>query len=98
MTVIDRSRNDLETLDLGVEGMTCASCVAHVERAIAAVPGVDAVSVNLATERAHVTFAKGDTDLGQIEAAVRQSGYTPVESTIELSISGMTCALSLIHI
>ena len=42
MTVIDKSRNDLETLDLGVEGMTCASCVAHVERAIAAVPGVDA--------------------------------------------------------
>jgi len=39
MTVIDRSRNDLETLDLGVEGMTCASCVAHVERAIAA--GID---------------------------------------------------------
>ncbi|WP_454657017.1 heavy metal translocating P-type ATPase [Bosea beijingensis] len=98
MTVIDRSRNDLETLDLGVEGMTCASCVAHVERAIAAVPGVDAVSVNLATERAHVTFAKGDTDLGQIEAAVRQSGYTPVESTIELSISGMTCASCVGHV
>jgi Cu+-exporting ATPase len=98
MTVIDRSRNDLETLDLGVEGMTCASCVGRVERAIAAVPGVDAVAVNLATERAHITFAKGDTDLRQIEAAVRQTGYTPVETTIELSVSGMTCASCVGHV
>jgi heavy metal translocating P-type ATPase len=98
MTLIDRSRNDLETLDLGVEGMTCASCVSHVERAIAAVPGVDAVAVNLATERARVSFAKGSTDLKQIEAAVRQSGYTPVENTIELSVSGMTCASCVGHV
>ncbi|MCO5093303.1 heavy metal translocating P-type ATPase [Bosea sp. (in: a-proteobacteria)] len=98
MTVIDRGRHDLETLDLGVEGMTCASCVAHVERSVAAVPGVDAVSVNLATERARVSFAKGDTDLGKIAEAIRQSGYTPVETTIELSVSGMTCASCVGHV
>jgi Cu+-exporting ATPase len=98
MTVIDRTGHDLETLDLGVEGMTCASCVAHVERAIAAVPGVDAVSVNLATERAHVSFAKGATDLGQIEEAIRQSGYEPVETVVELSVSGMTCASCVGHV
>ena len=39
-----------------VEGMTCASCVAHVERALKAVPGVAAASVNLATERAGIEF------------------------------------------
>ncbi|QEL26383.1 copper-translocating P-type ATPase [Bosea sp. F3-2] len=98
MTVIDRSRNELETLDLGVEGMTCASCVGRVERAIAAVPGVDAVAVNLATERARITFAKGGTDLRQIEAAIRQTGYAPVETTVDLSVSGMTCASCVGHV
>lgn len=46
-------------LDLGVTGMSCAACVRRVERAIAAVPGVEAVSVNLATERASITPAAG---------------------------------------
>ena len=43
--------------DIGIGGMTCASCVARVERAIAKVPGVAGVSVNLATESARVTWA-----------------------------------------
>src|SRR3546814_10999239 len=45
-----------ERLSLAVAGMTCASCVGHVEKAIAKLPGVSGVSVNLATERADVTF------------------------------------------
>jgi copper chaperone CopZ len=51
----------VRTIDLPVEGMTCASCVARVERAIRAVPGVADVAVNLATERARVTAAPGVT-------------------------------------
>ena len=42
-----------------VEGMTCASCVRRVEKAIAAVPGVESASVNLATERAAVSWPRG---------------------------------------
>ena len=42
------------TLDLPIQGMTCASCAGRVERALRAVPGVAAVAVNLATERAEV--------------------------------------------
>ncbi|KAB2956515.1 MAG: copper-translocating P-type ATPase [Rhizobiaceae bacterium] len=63
-----------ETLDIGVEGMTCASCVRRVEKAIAAVPGVAEVSVNLATERAHVTTA-GHVAHEAIASAVRDAGY-----------------------
>ena len=48
------------TLDLDVRGMTCASCVARVEKALAAVPGVTEVAVNLATERARVATRTGD--------------------------------------
>ena len=59
-----------------VEGMTCASCVRRVEKAIAAVPGVLSASVNLATERATVK-AVGGTPFTSIEAAIRKAGYEP---------------------
>ena len=98
MTVIDRAKNELATLDMGVEGMSCASCVGRVERAIAAVPGVEAVSVNLATERAHVTFAKGSDVVKRIEDAVRQTGYQPLEQMVDLSVTGMTCASCVGHV
>ena len=52
------------TLDLGVGGMTCASCVARVERALKKVPGVQEVAVNLATESARITYADGGEDGG----------------------------------
>ena len=50
-----------ERLDFTVRGMTCASCVSHVEKALAHTPGVNAASVNLATERAEVSLAPGAT-------------------------------------
>ena len=61
------------TLDLKVEGMTCASCVARVERALLKVPGVDAASINLATETATLR-TQGDVMQAAI-AAVRGAGY-----------------------
>lgn len=45
---------DTLTFDLPISGMTCASCAGRVERALAKVPGVNSVTVNLANERAHV--------------------------------------------
>ena len=49
----------LKALDLPVLGMTCASCVGRVEKAVRAVPGVTEASVNLAAERAHVVLDAG---------------------------------------
>ncbi len=60
------------TLDLVVEGMTCASCVARVERVLAAVPGVTSANVNLATERATVT---GHADPATLIRAIEGAGY-----------------------
>ena len=66
------------TLDLGVGGMTCASCVARVEKALKKVPGVDSAAVNLATESARVRFAGDPQDLGpRLRRAVRDAGYEP---------------------
>jgi heavy metal translocating P-type ATPase len=79
-------------ISLPIEGMTCASCVARVERAIKHVPGVQAASVNLATEKAEVTF-EGPNQRREVVAAIEKAGYrVPSESVVELSIEGMTCA------
>jgi Cu+-exporting ATPase len=65
-----------DTASLAIEGMTCASCVGRVERALAAVPGVLSASVNLATEQAQVTRLKGNATARDLLAAVRRAGYT----------------------
>jgi Cu+-exporting ATPase len=78
-------------LQLQVGGMTCASCVRRVEKALAAVPGVRDASVNLATERASVT-ADAAVDAGALAAAVRKAGYDVATSEHDLAVDGMTCA------
>lgn len=64
----------LQEIDLTIEGMNCASCVAHVEGALAKVEGVDSVSVNLTTERAHLNLSKPVATETLIQK-VQQAGY-----------------------
>ncbi len=70
--------------DIGIGGMTCASCVARVERAIAKLPGVESVTVNLATESARVNWAVSQagedeqTQQARLRRAVRDAGYEPL--------------------
>ncbi|HMN05249.1 MAG TPA: heavy metal translocating P-type ATPase [Flavobacteriales bacterium] len=69
-----------------VTGMTCASCVANVERALQGAPGVEKVSVNLATNSALVEYEPGMTDAEQLRAAVQNIGFdliTDVADNIE---------------
>jgi len=63
------------SLDLGIEGMTCASCVSRVERALKKVPGVHEATVNLATESARVRFAPDAATEAVLRRAVREAGY-----------------------
>lgn len=84
------SRIDTDLMTIDVDGMTCASCVAHVERALKAVPGVTTASVNLATERAEVTGVA--LDRGALVRAVEDAGYDVPAKPIDLAIEGMTCA------
>ncbi|AEB12922.1 heavy metal translocating P-type ATPase [Marinithermus hydrothermalis] len=76
----------------GVQGMTCASCVARVERALKKQKGVLEASVNLATEKVSVTFDPGQGDLSALLEAVQEAGYTPVTERVEIRVGGMTCA------
>ncbi len=83
----------LAELSVPVAGMTCASCVARVERALARVPGVRTASVNLAAGRATVTGEAPPAALrGALLRAVREAGYEVPASRTRLAISGMTCA------
>ena len=61
-------------VQLSIEGMTCASCVRHVEKALQSVGGVEKASVNLATERAAVTIGN-KVSLESLIAAVEGAGY-----------------------
>lgn len=67
------------SLDLGIGGMTCASCVGRVERALRKVPGVQDATVNLATESARVSFVAAEASAmdAQLRRAVRNAGYEP---------------------
>lgn len=65
------------TVSIQVQGMACASCVERVEKAILATPGVASASVDLATQRAEVTFS-GRPDTGAVVVAIRNAGYDVV--------------------
>jgi len=69
-------------LELSIDGMTCASCVGRVERALAKVPGVKNVSVNLANERAHLELL-GHVDPQSLIAAVTKAGYSASVREVE---------------
>ena len=86
------------TISLPIEGMTCASCVGRVERALKAVPGVADAVVNLATEKASIT-TNAAVDPATLVKAVEDVGYevaasfsAPTAASLEVAIEGMPCA------
>lgn len=77
---------------LSITGMTCASCVGRVEKALKKVEGVESAQVNLATEKAVVSSSE-PLDLMVLTKAVERAGYeVSATQPIELEIDGMTCA------
>ncbi|HLB11464.1 MAG TPA: heavy metal translocating P-type ATPase, partial [Dehalococcoidia bacterium] len=81
-----------KTASLTVSGMTCASCVAHVEEALKGVKGVSGVRVNLATSKATVEYVPLEASLAAMKEAVDDMGYEVVLDSANLMVTGMTCA------
>ena len=80
-------------ITLPVTGMTCAMCVKNVERSLKRADGVNAVSVNLATEQASVQYDAGAMKTTDLVERLEQSGYGVAAASIDLPITGMTCAM-----
>jgi Cu+-exporting ATPase len=73
----------MEILQLDIEGMTCASCVSHVEKGIKKIPGIDMANVNLATEKATVSYDPESVSPEDIVKSVFDSGYGATVSSEE---------------
>jgi len=86
------SRGGERRITLRITGMTCASCAARVERALARSEGVLSARVNLATERATVVYDPSRTSASVLVDRVREAGYDVGLATATLAVSGMTCA------
>jgi P-type Cu+ transporter len=82
----------VQQIELPITGMTCASCVRNVERALEKTDGVAEANVNLATERATVSYDPTLTTVDKMIERVSGAGYGVAQATIELPITGMTCA------
>lgn len=78
-----------QSSSIAISGLTCASCVSKLERALGERPGVDKVSVNLATATARVT---GTASARQLVQIIGDAGYQAGTEEVRIGIAGMTCA------
>ncbi|MFQ5846914.1 MAG: heavy metal translocating P-type ATPase [Candidatus Methylomirabilales bacterium] len=88
----------MKLIELPIEGMTCASCAAHIEETLRGLPGVQETGVNFATERATVKYEPNGADPMTLVKAVRDAGYEVSLEQVSLPISGMTCASCVSHV
>ena len=77
-----------QTIEVPVRGMDCAECTQHVQHAIAALPGVEAVDVFLASEKAVIQLDPARVDLPKIRKAVEGAGYSVADLAAHLERSG----------
>lgn len=80
-----------QTITLSIEGMTCASCVGRVERALKATPGVTGAEVNLATETARIS-TDGSPNATRLAQVLDAAGYPARLAELDLAVQDMTCA------
>ena len=88
MAVTEHTQEE-QLISLVVQGMTCAACVWRIEEAVSRIPGVHETAVNLATERARVTYDPAVVTPAHIAHAVTDAGYTPAVVKRTLRVGGM---------
>jgi Cu+-exporting ATPase len=81
-----------KSIALPVTRMTCANCAANIERSVRKLEGVSEANVNFASERLNLVFDASLLSESDIIARVRKAGYDVPEQTVDLAITGMTCA------
>jgi len=81
-----------KNVTLPITGMTCANCALNIQRSLKKVKGVKEANVNFATEQASVSFDHEKVQIKDLADRIRDSGYGVVIATVEIPITGMTCA------
>ena len=81
-----------ERVTLGIIGMTCAACSARIEKNLSKVDGIKQVNVNLASEKASISYDPSHVTIEQVIEKVKKTGYGVREEKVTLAIRGMTCA------
>ncbi|MEW9668069.1 heavy metal translocating P-type ATPase [Ammoniphilus sp. 3BR4] len=89
---MEQDAQQLEKVTLPVEGMTCAACVNRIEKVLNKVDGVQEANVNIANEKASITFDPNKTNIDAIMQKIEGIGYKVPGSKLELAVEGMTCA------
>ena len=79
-------------VNIHVTGMTCATCAATVEKALADTAGVKNASVNFASEKVAVDYDPATADLSKLKSAIEEAGYGTATQKAIFPVSGMTCA------
>ena len=87
-----------KSLSLPVQGMTCASCVSHVEGALKELDGISDVVVNLATNKASLTYDPARVTMADMTRAVDDVGYGVPSAELTFDVRGMTCASCVSHV
>src|SRR5512143_2590153 len=88
----------LTEISLPIGGMSCASCVSHVEGALKSLPGTTDIVVNLSTNKATLSYETSKVGIQDMVRAVENVGYMVVSAEVTLNIGGMTCASCVDHV
>jgi P-type Cu+ transporter len=91
-TGVVSGKSGIRRIEFPVSGLTCDKCVQTVERALRAVPGVAAATVNLVSSRAVVEYDPEKTGLSALHKAIKAAGYRVDAAKARFAIRGMTCA------
>jgi len=87
-----------KNIAIPITGMTCANCALNIKRSVKKLPGVTEAEVNFGTDRASISFEPQQINLEKIVAKIRDTGYGVVTTTVDLPITGMTCANCAINV
>lgn len=83
--------SESQIIQFRLQGLSCASCAGHAERALLGIEGVEKASVNLANETVHIEYSTPATPF-ELTASLHQAGYPAVVHDLQVQISGMNCA------
>ena len=92
ISVTENKQTTSRSVQLKISGMTCAACSARIEKGLSKLAGVEKAAVNLASEKAVVTYDPAQINPEAMAEKIHDLGYEVIKDKVEFAITGMTCA------